>query len=70
MSRVPLSRRLSLLLGADIGTIKREHLEQLVGLREDDDLEVKSQLYGNSDRERRGWLPMLQPSRTAAVAFC
>jgi hypothetical protein len=40
-------------LGADIGRLTREQLERLVGLREDEDLEVKSQLYVGSDTERR-----------------
>ncbi|MEZ5410182.1 MAG: ATP-binding protein [Acidimicrobiales bacterium] len=54
MPAIPLPRRLSEALGVSlVGDLTEQALAALVGLRESDDLEVKSAAYGNSESDRR-----------------
>ena len=53
MALVRLPRRLRAVLGADIQYLDENALQQLIGVREDTDLDVKGELYGNADRDRR-----------------
>lgn len=53
MTTVLPPARLRGLLGHDLAGLDLGCLRRLVGLREDEDFEVKSALYGNSDSDRR-----------------
>jgi hypothetical protein len=62
MANVTLPQRLREIVGAS-GQLQREHLERLKGIAEGDDFDVKSQTYGNSDKDKRELCADLQHSR-------